>query len=116
MKIYTPKELRARANTESNIWGDRTTAEMLRQAADFMEQKGQRFIIRSNNDGSVWVSPHYWLKGHCAKATIFSDAFYAKRAVDFEKKSKHGREQLPQVYEIMDDGRLRFVSDEECAR
>ena len=90
--------------------------DMLRQAADMMERDEKRFIIRSNDDGSVWVSPHRWLKGHCAKATIFSSAFYAKKAVEFENKSKSGRDQLPQVYEIMDDGRLRLVSEEECAK
>lgn len=114
-KIFTANEMRARANLESNTWGDRTTAAMLRQAADFMERKEQRFIIRSNDDGSVWVAPHRWLKGHCAKATIFSSAFYAKQAVKFEEKSKSGRERLPQVYEIMEDGRLRFVHEEEGA-
>ena len=90
--------------------------ESLRQAAEAVERDEKRFIIRSNDDGSVWVSPHRWLKGHCAKATVFSSAFYAKKAVEFEKKSKSGRAQLPQVYEIMEDGRLRIVSEEECAK
>lgn len=95
---------------------DREIARLKAQLADAMERDEKRFIIRSNDDGSVWVSPHRWLKGHCAKATVFSSAFYAKKAVEFEKKSKSGREQLPQVYEIMEDGRLRIVSEEECAK
>lgn len=115
-KVYTAQEMRDAADLRE-AWGDKDEVNnMLRQAADALEREEKRFIIRSNDDGSVWVSPHRWLKGHCSKATVFSSAFYAKQAVRFEEKSKSGREQLPQVYEIMDDGRLRLVSDEECAK
>lgn len=114
-KVYTAREMRQAANAEELV-GRPVVAAILRQAADAMEREEKRFIIRSNDDGSVWVSPHRWLKGHCAKATIFSSAFYAKKAVEFENKSKSGRDQLPQVYEIMEDGRLRLVSEEECAK
>ena len=114
-KGYTAREMREVAS--AIILPElATVAAMLRQAADMMEREEKRFIIRSNDDGSVWVSPHRWLKGQCAKATVFSSAFYAKKAVEFEKKSKNGREQLPQVYEITEDGRLRIVSEEECAK
>ena len=129
-KVYTAQEMRKMADKEEfkcsfvtrtlngGIILDRTrdVRAMLLQAADAMDREEKRFIIRSNDDGSFWVSPHRWLKGLCAKATIFSSAFYAKKAVEFENKSKSGRDQLPQVYEIMEDGRLRFVSEEECAK
>lgn len=114
-KRYTASEMREEANKVTR-YDCYVASDMLRQSADAMERAEKRFIIRSNDDGSVWVSPHRWLKGHCAKATIFSSAFYAKQAVEFENKSKSGREQLPQVYEIMEDGRLRIVSEEECAK
>lgn len=119
-KLYTPDEFRKAILALKSFQGNRLIGlrieDMLCQAAEFMERNEKRFIIRSNDDGSFWVSPHRWLKGHCAKATIFSSAFYAKKAVEFENKSKSGRGQLPQVYEIMEDGRLRLVSEEECAK
>lgn len=76
----------------------------------------KRFIIRSNDDGSVWVAPHRWLFGNVFQATAFSSAFYAGQTVKFEQKSRSGREQLPQVYELLENGELRFVSEEECAK
>lgn len=114
-KTYTAAEMREESNKVTR-YDCYVASDMLRQAADMMERDEKRFIIRSNDDGSVWVSPHRWLKGHYAKATVFPSAFYAKKAVEFEKKSKSGREQLPQVYEIMEDGRLRIVSEEEVEK
>lgn len=41
-KVFTAKEMRTRANLESNTWGDMTTAAMLRQAADALEREEKR--------------------------------------------------------------------------
>lgn len=41
-KIYTAQEMRIRATIEGNVWGDRTTVAMLRQAADLMEREEMR--------------------------------------------------------------------------
>lgn len=41
-KVYTAQEMRIRATFEKNVWGDDSTAEMLRQAADLMEREEKR--------------------------------------------------------------------------
>lgn len=76
----------------------------------------RKFIIRSNHDGTVWVSIHRWLLGNNKKATTFSDPFYAQKVVDFELKSEAGRSMLPTVYELLEDGSVRIVKKEDIVK
>lgn len=76
-KVYTAHEMRVRANLENNVWGDKTTAEMLRQSADMMELIAQ---LKAEIEG-METAP---LDGVFAHMNINAKVALAK--LDFYKK------------------------------
>ena len=55
-KVYTAEEMRHRANQEQHLWNDRTTAAMLRQAADAMEREKKYEYTHKYGDDVIAVN------------------------------------------------------------